>query len=315
MAAGPSPAQAYRLGGDEFCILSPFDRRDSEELGLRCAEALSEQGEGFSISCSYGWALLPDEVAGAEEALTLADTRMYSHKASGRRSTGRQVGDALVRALQARHPHLGNHLDGVAQLSEAVAARLGVDDEEVEQVRVAAELHDVGKLAIPDAILLKAGALDPDEWDFIKRHTVIGERIVAAAPALTQVARIVRSTHERFDGAGYPDGLAGEAIPLGARIIFACDSYDAMTRPRPYRLETRSRAEAIKELRRCAGGQFDPGVVEALVALLEESAARRLVPTPQRRAETEHRGPVRLIMMPDGQRHVEQLDGSGRNGA
>jgi HD-GYP domain-containing protein (c-di-GMP phosphodiesterase class II) len=136
-------------------------------------------------------------------------------------------------------------------------------------VKLAAELHDVGKVAIPDAILNKPGPLNEDEWAFMRRHTLIGERIVAAAPALCGVAKLVRASHERWDGGGYPDGIAGENIPLGARIVAVCDAYDAIVADRPYR-GARSSAAALAELRRCAGTQFDPAVVEAFAAALAD---------------------------------------------
>jgi two-component system, cell cycle response regulator len=157
----------------------------------------------------------------------------------------------------------------VAVLAEEVARGLGLAPHVVEQVHQAAQLHDVGKIAIPDAILHKPGPLDADDWNFIQRHTTIGERIVNAAPALAQVAVLVRSTHERYDGGGYPDGLTGEAIPIGARIIFACDAFDAMIGDRPYRLGMTVH-DALEELRRCSGTQFDPEVVAALEAALAQ---------------------------------------------
>ena len=128
----------------------------------------------------------------------------------------------------------------------------------------AAQLHDIGKLAIPDAILHKPGKLDDAEWAFIEQHTVVGERILAASPFLRRIGEIVRSTHERFDGTGYPDRLSREQIPLAARIICACDALDAMTRARPYGAPLEL-DQALAELERCAGTQFDPEVVEALV--------------------------------------------------
>jgi HD-GYP domain-containing protein (c-di-GMP phosphodiesterase class II) len=138
-----------------------------------------------------------------------------------------------------------------------------MSDPEIVQVRRAAVLHDIGKIAIPDGILSKPGPLDAEEWTLMRQHTIIGQRILSAAPALQPVANIVRATHERYDGRGYPDRLAGEEIPLAARIVFACDAYDAMTATRPYS-RGRDAAAAMVELRRCAGTQFDPAVVDAL---------------------------------------------------
>jgi diguanylate cyclase (GGDEF)-like protein len=263
-------ARAYRLGGDEFCILGDAEHRRSLELSATAA--LTEHGDGFAVTASYGAVVMPDEVTVGGEALRIADQRMYAHKNSGRISAGRQSTDVLLAALAERHPDLEGHLGGVAELAIAVGRRLGVQDEPLDQLRLAAELHDVGKVAIPDAIVDKPGPLDDDEWAFMRRHTLIGERIVAAAPALGPVARLVRASHERWDGGGYPDGLAGSDILLGARIVAVCDAYDAIVADRPYR-RGRSAAEALEELRRCAGTQFDPAVVEAFAAVIGTRAA------------------------------------------
>jgi response regulator RpfG family c-di-GMP phosphodiesterase len=144
-----------------------------------------------------------------------------------------------------------------------------MNDDEAECVRHAAELQDVGKVAIPDATLTKPGPLDPHEWEFIRRHTLIGERIVSAAPALVSVARLVRSSHERWDGTGYPDRLLGQEIPLGSRVVCVTDAFDAMTSQRPYSPAVSPEA-ALAELRRCASTQFDPVVVEAFGAVWAE---------------------------------------------
>ena len=255
---------AYRMGGDEFCVLLGIGA-DPVAQGADCAAALSEHGDGFVITCSFGVITVPGEAQDAGEALRIADQRMYAHKHSGRSSARNQSRDVLLRALAERNPELGEHISGVAELAEAVARRLNLDAEQIDHVRHAAALHDVGKMAIPDAILDKPGALDDAEWEFIRRHTIIGERIVAAAPALRPVAALVRSSHERWDGAGYPDSLAGEDIPLGARIVSVCDAFDAMVADRPYRAGMAA-ADALVELERCSGSQFDPGVVAAFVA-------------------------------------------------
>jgi two-component system, cell cycle response regulator len=129
------------------------------------------------------------------------------------------------------------------------------------------QLHDIGKVGIPDAILLKPGPLDPDELEFIRRHTIIGERIVSAAPALAAAASIIRSSHERYDGTGYPDRLSADQIPIGSQIIFVCDAFDVMTSHRPYKDACEPKL-AMAEIHRCSGSQFNPVVVEALEAVL-----------------------------------------------
>jgi len=168
---------------------------------------------------------------------------------------------------------LGSHGHDVAVMAAVVARGLGLDTEAVERVAAAAELHDVGKIAVPRAILHKRGPLNEEEWGFMRRHTVIGERIVQAAPALVGVGQLIRSSHERWDGTGYPDRLAGDEIPLGSQIVFICDAFSAMTTDRAYR-RGMSEAEALAELRRHAGTQFAPHVVEAFVTAW--SASRRV---------------------------------------
>ena len=253
--------RAFRMGGDEFCALFQTSGEPSEPMVHGAASALSEHGDGFSITCSHGAIALPLEAVEPVEALRIADQRMYANKHAGRTSAGRQSKDVLLRALAERDPHLGTHAETVA-LAGATAEALGLGQEEVERVRHASELHDVGKVAIPDAILGKPGPLTAEEWGFVRRHTIIGERIILAAPALARVAALVRSSHERWDGAGYPDALAGEDIPIGARIVAVADAFAAMTAGRPYR-PPRTADEALAELQRESGAQFDPAVVDA----------------------------------------------------
>jgi diguanylate cyclase (GGDEF)-like protein len=260
-AVGPD-ARAYRMGGDEFCVLAPIDVGNPLALLDRGARALGEIGDGFEISAAHGCVLVPEEAEDAGTALGIADRRMYAEKAGARRSADEQSRDVLLKALEEHHPDLGDHVHDVGLLAEAVAVELGLSEQQLHHVRQAAELHDIGKVAVPSAILDKPGRLDPEEWRFIARHTLIGERILGAALALRPVARLVRSSHEHYDGNGYPDGLRGHAIPLGARIVSVCDAYDAMTSDRPYQRSLEHDA-AIDELRRCAGTQFDPDIVEA----------------------------------------------------
>jgi len=158
------------------------------------------------------------------------------------------------------------HHREVARMSAAVARAIGLRDAELHAVIRAAELHDVGKIAVPDTILNKPGPLTEDELAVMRRHAVVGEHLLAGFEPVA-VGRLVRSSHERWDGSGYPDGLRGEEIPLGARIITICDSYDAMTHARPYR-PARSVEEAVAELRHGAGRRFDPALVAVFLSQL-----------------------------------------------
>jgi two-component system, cell cycle response regulator len=270
-AVGPD-GRAYRMGGDEFCVLAPLDAGDPLGLIERGARALGEEGEGFEISAAHGCVLVPEEAEDAGTALGIADRRMYADKAGARRSADEQSRDVLLKALEEHHPDLGDHVHDVGLLAEVVGRELGLAGQSLHHVRQAAELHDIGKVAVPRAILDKPGKLTPEEWAFIARHTLIGERILGAAVALRPVAPIVRASHEHYDGNGYPDGLRGHEIPLGARIVSVCDAYDAMTSDRPYR-SSMTHEEALAELRRCEGGQFDPDVVEAFCRIRADQPA------------------------------------------
>ncbi len=263
---------AYRMGGDEFCVIAR-GAGGYDVLGA-AAEALTERGESWGVSCSYGNVVIaPDELT-LEEALQQADQRLYDNKRSLPTDGNREAHDVLLRVLAEQDLSLASHLSAVGKLAEAVARKLGLAEDEVTLTRLTAELHDVGKTAIPDAILNKPGPLDQDEWTFMKRHTIIGERILAAAPALAAVAPLVRSSHERPDGTGYPDGLLAGDIPISSRIVAVVDAYDAMTSLRPYRLPL-SFDRAIDELRRYAGSQFDTAATDALIAVLQESVHDR----------------------------------------
>ena len=272
-------ARAYRLGGDEFCALVYGDAEAATSAAAIATEALTEHGPGFDVGASHGIVLLPEETAEPTEALQIADRRLYLDKGERQRaSVTRQTGDVLLQALQEREPNLRGHVGVVGRLAEATATDLGLGREERERIALAAKLHDVGKMAVPDAILGKPGPLDDSELSFIRQHTVVGERILRAAPALGGVAPLVRSSHERFDGTGYPDRLTGEEIPLGARVVAVCDAFHAMTSSRPYS-PARRMEDALAELRRCAGSQFDPRVVEAFSAALARQG-RNAPPVP-----------------------------------
>jgi putative nucleotidyltransferase with HDIG domain len=155
----------------------------------------------------------------------------------------------------------------VAEWSATVAERLGLDDDAILRARLGGWLHDIGKMAIPDGVLTKPGKLTDEEWEIVRTHPAVGADLLRNFPELSLACDAVRHHHERYDGAGYPDGLAGEAIPLEARIVAAVDAYSAMTSHRSYQT-TRTAEAAMAELRRCAGTHFDPIVVGALIAVL-----------------------------------------------
>ncbi|MFY9265244.1 MAG: HD-GYP domain-containing protein [Solirubrobacterales bacterium] len=178
---------------------------------------------------------------------------------------------SLLLALHARDGYTGRHSDQTVELAMLVADQLQLDDGERMELKDVALLHDIGKIGVPDEVLNKPGALNDQEWRLMRQHPVIGEQIVARVPGFGSVAKAIRHEHERWDGGGYPDGLAGESIPLASRIVLACDAYNAMTTDRPYRASLGAEV-ARNELVRCVGTQFDPRVVNALLGVLDGSA-------------------------------------------
>jgi two-component system, cell cycle response regulator len=259
-AVGPA-GSAYRPGGDEFCLLLRGGAGRADVHIAAAIAALRAEGDGFSVGASHGVVMLPAEAHTPTYALRLADDRMYDEKGGRRGSPSHQTHGVLLELLRERQPAQLDRLREIGRLSVLIGRSLEMNEEQLDELRRAAELKDIGKTAVPDAILSKPGPLDADEWNFLRRHTLVGERILAAAPALTPVASLVRSCHEHWDGSGYPDQLAGEAIPLGSRIIAVCDAFDALLTDRPY-AAAMTPVQAFEELRRYAGTQFDPAVVD-----------------------------------------------------
>jgi diguanylate cyclase (GGDEF)-like protein len=286
--------EAFRLGGDEFALLlADHDENDALAAATSVVErirALDLDHVG-SVTVSAGLATFPIQGHGRDELIRLADSALYWAKEHGKdrvrlyrpdvvelaelkrlaagpdRAARYRAAASLAKAVDARDTYTGSHSGRVAGLAARLALRLGLDAEQVELTRLAGSLHDLGKLAIPEELLRKAGELTDSERLVLERHPQIGYRMLDSL-GVDPVADIVLYHHERWDGAGYPDGLRGEEIPLGARIIFVCDAYDAMTSDRVYRAR-RSHEAALGELRRCAGTQFDPLLVEAFAEELE----------------------------------------------
>ena len=260
-----APGRAFRMGGDEFCALIDGEPADVRPVLARARAALTERGDGFLITASCGTVHLPEEAPTSTAALQLADTRMYADKETARRQPASAPADLGTR----RRPAVADPLRDVGPIAADVARRLGLDEADARQIGKAAELRDIGKIAVPEEILHKPGRLDDDEWRIMRQHTLIGERILRVAPPLAELAPLVRASHERFDGAGYPDRLRGEEIPLGGRIVAVCDAYHAMVH-RAAHHEARSPLDALRELRAGAGTQFDPRVVSAFGVALRE---------------------------------------------
>ena len=190
-------------------------------------------------------------------------------------SSGYRGAELLREVLDVVDPYTGDHSRAVVKLSVAVTEVMDLDAGRRRDVEYAAMLHDVGKIRIPTHIINKPDRLDEAEWELMRRHTLEGESMLEQlGGALAGIGRFVRSSHERYDGRGYPDGLAGEQIPIESRIVCVCDAYDAMTTDRPY-CAARQAAEALEELGRCSGSQFDPSVVEAVQAVVQRRSQAR----------------------------------------
>jgi diguanylate cyclase (GGDEF)-like protein len=291
--------EAFRLGGDEFALLL-VDH--DEGMALAAANSVVERigSSDFdrigSVTVSAGLATFPVQGHGRDELIRLADSALYWAKEHGKnrvrlyrpevvelaelkrlaagadKAARYRAAASLAKAVDARDTYTGSHSERVSDLAARIAARIGLNREQIELTRLAGSLHDLGKLAIPEEILRKAGALTDSERLVLERHPQIGFRMLDSL-GVDPVADLVLHHHERWDGAGYPDGLRGESIPLGARIIFVTDAYDAMTSDRIYRAKRSSQA-ALAELRRCAGTQFDPGIVAAFTEEIAVSLPR-----------------------------------------
>jgi diguanylate cyclase (GGDEF)-like protein len=297
-AAVEANGSAYRLGGDEFCILVPSRGRQPGDVVEAGRSALTEYGEGFRVGASAGAVVLAADATVASEALRLADRRLYTDKNARSGRVDRQSHELLLALLREHEPELADHHEDVSRLAVAVGRELAFDAEEIDVLRRAAQFHDIGKIAIPEEILRKPGPLNEIEWELMRKHTLVGERLLGTFPSMTPVARLVRASHERWDGRGYPDGAAGEEIPLGARVITVCDAFDAMRSRRPYTTQ-RDQQSALAELREGAGTQFDPQLVDLFCGVVEQlgpprmGAERSSVKPPEAMPDNAAVGPAR----------------------
>ena len=294
-AIGPEDV-ASRYGGDEFVIILPGkDRSAADAVARRISETFGQSefvtadGSRVPVTLALGHATFPQDATTAEQLIAAADGAMYEAKraASERLSPSPAISsaeatdstfgvlDSLVQAIDAKDRYTKRHSDVVAEYGMKLAARLDLSEEARRALRIAGLLHDIGKLAVPDEVLKKPGALTDEEYEIVKRHVVIGEVLIREVPQLNDVIQAVSCHHERYDGSGYPRGLQGTQIPLLGRVIAVADAYSAMVLDRPYR-KALDLDEIVAELRAGAGTQFDPEIVPVFIdLLLEESSNQR----------------------------------------
>ena len=258
-------AAIYRLRGAQFAVLSAH--ADVSALRTAAGDALFEIGEGFMIRCAMGTVSVPSEAADVSEALKLADQEVQAERAT-LRSQG--VDELSVTSSALAGARVVPSRYDVAQLSVSVGQCLGMGGEELDHLECAAALRDVGMMSVPDAVVHAPGRLTDEDWRFVQLHTLVGERLLRSNFGMDGVAGVVRSSHERWDGQGYPDRRSGEDIPLASRIVFVCSAFQDMTTQRSHRPALTSQ-QALRELERCAGSQFDPAVVAAFVGAFSDS--------------------------------------------
>jgi len=280
-----------RYGGDEFIILMPGqDHEQAHQMYLTLLDTMNKEhfevapGVRIPISMSYGWAVFPDDGRCALDLITIADANLYRYKQRGEleeessaikrrkasvdKSTAFGVLDALITAIDNKDHYTRKHSDEVAQYALLIAEELGYTAESLRAVRISGLLHDVGKIAVPDDILRHPGKLSHADWEIMKGHPTFGALIVKDLPYLEDVISGIRSHHERWDGQGYPDGLAGTNIPIMGRLLAVADTYSALTTNRPYR-KGHSPQEALLEIKRSVLTQFDPLIAKTFIEIME----------------------------------------------
>lgn len=255
-----------RLGGDEFIILLPnTDAVEAEKVIKRIsALALEERMGSIEVSISFGSCTKVNAKESIQEVLKNSEDQMYRHKLFESLSMRSKTIDLIMNTLFEKSNREMLHSKRVSAICEDIAVMMGFDEDDVNQIRLAGLMHDIGKIGIDEKILNKPQKLSNDEWNEMRRHSEIGYRILSSVNEFSEIAGFVLEHHEQWDGSGYPRNLKGEEISIQARIIAIADAYDAMTSVRPYRIAL-SRVEALTEINRQLGKQFDPEITEVFI--------------------------------------------------
>jgi diguanylate cyclase (GGDEF)-like protein/putative nucleotidyltransferase with HDIG domain len=292
---------AFRYGGDEFTVILPqASLDDANKVAERIRKRIEVEmdSKGAPLTCSLGIASWPTDGVMREEIIQAADASLYHAKQMGRNRISlaseimtsevlsmdakpeKEPGIlstiyALAATVDAKDHYTYGHSKKVSKYATDIAEALGYSQERIATLRAAALLHDIGKIGVSDRVLMKAGPLNDEDWEPIRAHPKLGVAILKHVESLSGCLAAIQYHHERYDGTGYPSGLKGENIPLDARIMAVADSYDAMTSLRPYRQGKFTAEQALAELKRCAGAQFDPKIIDVFVSLSERQLAKK----------------------------------------
>lgn len=255
-------AHAFRPAGERFAIVQPVGRVGFGAMLAAATAALSDDGDGFRIDALAGLVLLPEDAPTAEQALLRADQRLMAQREARSAVVPPSLRQLVADAVARRREPLTAGGPSIGELARSVAGRLGLSLDESARAAMASELYAVGRLALPREVLAQPGLVGQVEWEFIEHEAIVGERIIAIAIDAPDVGAVVRASHEHFDGTGHPDGLAGDEIPVEARIVAVCVAFEQMLTPGPQH-PPRGAVGALSELSQGAGTQFDPAIVAA----------------------------------------------------
>ena len=263
-----------RMSGDEFILILPnSDEKYVEKTIAQIRQAIIEESKEYKLTIplnmSTGYAMVTNQKAHIQDAIKIADENMYSEKLHHGRSRRSSIIKTLIKMLEARDVITQDHSIRTEQFIVKLGKLIGMDRGEIANLKLLAMFHDIGKVGVPDKILFKICHLNQDEMSVMRRHAEVGHHIALSSPELAHIADWILMHHEWWDGNGYPLGVSGENIPLECRMLAVVDAYDAMIKDRPYR-SAMTHEEAVNELKRCAGTQFDPYVVEKFLQVIEE---------------------------------------------